>query len=78
MPDDSRLETDKRPRCPRCGEPARSIFMVAKVEFELGLDGEIGKVLHSGHRTGAGPDHVYVCGGGHKWTKEAPRDEQAP
>jgi hypothetical protein len=63
----NRLPPDLRPRCPHCGEPARTITMVAKVICELDHDGSVGRVLRAGKRK---PDTEaqYECGGHHIFT----------
>lgn len=56
---------DKRPRCPKCGEPARDIVLsAARVVCELHPDGTPGNILSTSRPTGTAE---YVCGGGHVW-----------
>ena len=58
---------DARPICPKCGCPAREVRMIAKVTCDLNRDGTFGKVKQAGTPVG---QMNYVCGGGHKWSKE--------
>ena len=55
------------PVCPKCGCPARYIEMTARVTCELNADGEAGKVLSVGRRSG---EAIYECGGGHVFDKD--------
>lgn len=57
-------EEDVRPRCPKCGQPAREVVGMARVRAELGLDGEPGRVRWA---TRLAADAAYICGGGHEW-----------
>lgn len=57
-----------RPTCPRCGEPARVVWMTARVSCDLGEDGEVGRIRGVGRRIGKA---VYECGGGHTFEKDA-------
>ena len=55
---------DARPRCPRCGEPAREVSGVAQVMATLALDGTPAQVLRV---TRFAATARYRCGGGHSW-----------
>lgn len=58
---------DVRPKCPKCGEPAREVLGTAHVEALLETDGKPGRVLRAWRFM---PDARYVCGGGHDWKDE--------
>jgi hypothetical protein len=59
---------DKRPRCPKCGEPARvAIVKMARVRCELEADGSVGRVLSTTRNKKVPLE--YECGGGHTWDK---------
>ena len=66
--------SDSRPRCPKCGEPARNVLVKAGcVKFELLLDGTLGRVVQgSGQKV---PMETYECGGGHEWGASASAEE---
>lgn len=57
---------DKRPRCPRCGEPARVVIVrTGWLRFQLLEDGALGSLITgSGKRTSM---ETYECGGRHEW-----------
>lgn len=54
----------RRPRCPKCGEPAREVEMTARATCVLTEDGSAGKVLSASRLPGI---DVYICGGNHRW-----------
>lgn len=56
---------DQRPRCPKCGEPARKAIGTAVVEVVLEETGKPGRILRAQDFTA---DPRYVCGGDHEWT----------
>lgn len=58
-----------RPVCPRCGCPACSVKMTARVVCALSEDGSLGRTMHVGRRVGK---VEYVCGGGHVFGPNAP------
>lgn len=59
---------DCRPRCPRCGEPARFVVATARARFALTTDDQLGEVAYV-HRRDA-RRRGYACGGGHEWGAE--------
>lgn len=59
---------DMRPRCPKCGEPAREVIAEARVRCELKDDGTMGRIVGVGGTIAE--LHAYVCGGGHEWTTD--------
>lgn len=55
-------------RCPRCGEPARFVVMMARVRFAMNADGSPGKAERITHDPRDKNTVIaYSCGGGHKW-----------
>lgn len=59
-------DLDKRPRCPKCGEPARNVVLhSARVVCALHPDGTPGDILSVRHLGARAVE--YVCGGGHIW-----------
>lgn len=60
------MAEDLRPRCPKCGEPARQVIAEAKVRCELTNDGLMGRIVGVGATVVE--THIYVCGGGHEFT----------
>lgn len=55
-----------RPRCPRCGEPAREAHGSAVVRFMLDAQGRPAQVI--GVERARPTDLTYRCGGGgHTW-----------
>jgi hypothetical protein len=74
-------ETDQRPRCSRCGLPARVIRALARVSVQLELDGTPGRIVYA--RCVDDPDQAldlvsdeaareYQCGIGHRWRVQPP------
>lgn len=62
-------EPDKRPLCPKCGEPARVVLVKkAHVRCTLNADGT-GVALSVSRDTGEVVG--YECGGKHKWEKQS-------
>lgn len=62
------MNLDKRPRCPKCGEPARQVWLnSARVLCELHPDGTPGNILHARLVSKPAGFMEYVCGGGHTW-----------
>lgn len=60
---------DSRPRCTKCGEPARVVIVRdAYVQCELGNDGSVGRVLYALIKDSKVKS--YKCGGGHTWKME--------
>lgn len=59
---------DMRPRCPKCGEPARQVIAEGKVRCELKDDGTLGRIVGVGATVVA--LHIYICGGSHEWKVE--------
>lgn len=59
------MTEDLRPRCPQCGEPARSVLTLGLVRYELCADGTKGKVLGARHLEQQ--PETYMCGGAHAW-----------
>lgn len=68
-------EPDQRPRCPKCGEPARTMSCLALVEVILKEDGTPDILVHRSRIRiiSTDRDPVFFCGGGHDWTKEEQR-----
>lgn len=60
---------DKRPRCPKCGEPARVVIVkLAKARCVLNMDGSAGEVLTASRDKTK--QAAFECGGGHVWEKK--------
>ncbi len=61
-----------RPRCPKCGEPARTVGLRrAYVTAALNADGSVGRILQVSARFIEDATAVHFeCGGGHVWTGE--------
>lgn len=60
---------DRRPRCAKCGEPARYAKALARVRFVLDDDGSVGRVDRVARVPSADVvgEVSYVCAGGHEW-----------
>ena len=65
----TREPADTRPRCPKCGEPARTVLLdKVTVRCALNADGTVGKIQGvEGSATGRAMVAGYECGGGHQW-----------
>jgi hypothetical protein len=58
-------EIDMRPKCPKCGLPARWVVGKATVRAQVELDGSPGKIVRSqSFRTDG---LLYECGQRHRW-----------
>lgn len=65
-----------RPRCPKCGEPARFVLMRARVRCLLEPDGSVmptAEVVRAEARDSE--ERTYECGGGHRWTPEVEKPD---
>lgn len=58
---------DRRPRCPKCGEPARTVSGTAEVCAILEPDLRTGRVLFVSMKPAIGQPSTFRCGGGHAW-----------
>ena len=67
----ARAKDDKRPLCPKCGEPARTVLVkAAYVKCILEADGKYGDVISFGGMNGETAQ--YTCGGGHNFEGKEP------
>ena len=64
------MSRDDRPKCPKCGESSRWVSAMAKVRYELTMDGLMGNLIAAGATDVH--DHIYICGGGHEWKADKP------
>lgn len=57
-------EANKRPVCPRCGEPAHEMIGNGKMRVRVKPDGTLGEVVRVVELT---TGRVYVCKSDHRW-----------
>jgi hypothetical protein len=64
------VTTDLRPKCPKCGEPARHVHALAWVTCVLEDDRSLGTILSANKPTET-VDPEFRCGGGHIWKEKS-------